>query len=638
VIIATALILSVSSCSSTEIQKPPVLHENPSMASTQYALASLLSSYSMVFELLVNGSYVNLGTVLADLKQANLSSEMKLLFDRYNQLSSDLTLSLDTIESTLDMAAGQINQGDLAHAEVSLERAATLLSGIALVPTEISEVTSNIGINLGISALGVNAELKSAYNRLVTAGSRLEQAVNRLAELERSLRERRNLFESTLLPTAISLSTSPTSAFVGDEVKFFGRVTSLDIPLPERPLTINFADRQINVTTDAQGNYASKVNLPYSYLPSLTAQAIYTPAGRDNGVYQASSSPDTVINTEFYQTSIEVSLPDEIYPGKQFELRGRLFSDGEVNPRTLRVLLGGRDLATFSAIDNFMVSLKPPEDMALSTYRMTFEVLAAGRYSGAAKSSDTKLTMMPLSTSVDVQGFVTLPGKLIITGFVNSASEVPTDAHVVIDFPEAATLAVDTASGIIATEIPLPLGLSFSGTHYLNITINPKEPWYESQSLKMRVFVFNPLTAGSMLLICLIILLVGIISSHKKSASKLQTLDSFREERIYVPIPGTPAISHYNPGGISESIINTYLDAREAISSMTGIFIAPGNTLREFLARCIKFLPWLRQAFSELTELVEKVLYSGVQLGRDSLDKASERARIILKRGKHGHP
>jgi hypothetical protein len=638
VILTAVFILSVSSCVSEDIQKSPVLHEDPSKASSQFALASLLSSYSMVFELLVNGTYANLGAVLADLKQANLSSEIKLLFDRYNQLSSELTLSLDTIESTLDAAAGLIDQGDLVRAGISLERAATLLSGIALVPAEISEVTSSIGINLGISALGAGAEIKLAYDRLVSAGSRLDQAVNRLAELEQALRERQNLFEHTLLPTAITLYMSPSAVFVGDEVKLSGRLTSLDTPLPERPLTLNFAGQQIKVTTDTLGAYSSSVRLPYSYVHRLTAQASYIPAGGDKGVYQTSISPDSVINVEFYQTSVEVSLPGEIHPGKQLDLNGRLFSDGEVTPRTLRVLLSGRVLATFSASDNFTVTLTPPVNLPPSTHRITLEVLSAGRYAGATKSSDTNLTLIPLNATVDVQGFVSLPDKLIVTGTVTSAGEATPGARVVLDFPDADALAIDTLSGIIAAEIPLALGPSFSGTRYLKITVNPKEPWYASRSMGIRVFVFNPLTAGGMLLICLALLLAGFIFSRKRPNRDMEPPGSFYEERVPIPMSATPVVPRYDTGGISGSIIKVYLDARKVISSLSGMFIAPGNTLREFLTRCAMLLPLLKQAFGELTELVEKVLYSGVQLGRGSLDKASEQARIIFKGDKRGNP
>ena len=85
-----------------------------------------------------------------------------------------------------------------------------------------------------------------------------------------------------LTPTALTLTVTPATAYVGDNVNFAGALSSQGQPLSGRTITLllNNADL-LTVQTDANGQFQGTFQLPYLYISPMPVQAIYYPQGNE---------------------------------------------------------------------------------------------------------------------------------------------------------------------------------------------------------------------------------------------------------------------------------------------------------------------------------------------------------------------
>jgi hypothetical protein len=605
------------------------VHEDPTAAQVEYNLSDLLLSYSRIFSLLTQGEYTNLDTLLKDLKQAHLSSEILELFTRYNELAQQLYQSLQTSETLLNQAEAYLDASQLKPATSTLDQASVLLSGASVTLAEITQANQSIGQLLGIASLATSNTLRQSYNTLEQASQQLQQAIDRLAALRDRLKSLMERDQAQLLATTLSLTASPDHAFVGDTVTLSGSLSAGTTPLPDRRLTLTYGSVSLETVTDSRGSYQAVINIPYDYSSPLAIQAEYTPQAADRGLYQAAASEVIPFEVDYYTSTIDAVLPKELHPGLAVDIQGRLTSTGEPLSRQMDISLGSILLASGSASPDFKISLTPPASLKPGSYQLSISISPSGRYAGASITQDIDLTLLVTSLESDVRGMVMLPGTLSVSGRLSSATPQPPNATVTLRFNGSSYQV--PATGSFQADIALPLSLTLFGFRTLNISVQPQDPWLAPATREVSLFIFNPLICGLIVLAIAMVVILGL--RQRKHLTPATTIPVGTREPV-APAPSAvsqpPTPMTYPARGIQGEIIKYYLAARQVLQRLSGQEITPASTLREFMQRCLQRLPAATQPFTTLTHLVEKVLYSSLELGKESLRQAAEAARSIL--------
>lgn len=604
------------------------VHEDPAAARMEYDLSGLLLSYSRIFSLLTRGEYTNLDTLLSDLKQAHLSSELLELFTRYNEMAQQLYQSLETAETLLNQAEAYLDASRLKPAAGALDQASVLLSGAGVTLTEITRATQSIGQLLGIASLAAGNTLRQSYNTLEQASQQLQQAIGRLEALRNRLRASIEQDQAQLLATTLSLNASPDRAFVGDAVTLSGSLSAGATPLPDRRLTLSYGSDSLEIATDSRGSYQAVINIPYDYTSPLLLQAAYTPRDDDRGIYQAAASEVIPFEVDYYTTAIDAALPEELHPGLAVDIQGRLTSTGEPLSRRVDIRLGSTLLASGSAVSDFKISITPPAGLKPGSYQLSISVPPDGRYAGAGITQNIDLTLLATGLESNVSGLVILPGTLSVSGRLSSAAARSPQAAVILQFNGSSYQV--PAAGSFQADIALPLSLTLFGFRTLSISVLPQDPWLAPVTREVELFIFNPLICALILLAAAMVVIPGLRRRRRYSPAAAIPA-GIGEPGVPVPPAGQPAPpAAYPARGIQGEIIKYYLAARQVLQRLSGQEITPATTLREFMQRCLKRLPAAAQPFTTLTHLAEQVLYSSLELGKESLHKAEEAARSIL--------
>ena len=171
----------------------------------------------------------------------------------------------------------------------------------------------------GLAALSATDGLTVVYNEVM---AKLQDLSNMLDSVKPFPSLPAQLAAS-LTPTALTLTVTPATAYVGDKVNFTGALSSQGKPLSERTITmlLNNADL-LTVQTDANGQFQGTFQLPYLYISPMPMQAIYYPQGNDAGVYLAATSPITNLTVLFYTAKLTLQQNNTAYPGKESTVTG----------------------------------------------------------------------------------------------------------------------------------------------------------------------------------------------------------------------------------------------------------------------------------------------------------------------------
>ncbi len=628
-LLATAVILiAVPGCRAAGQPEPHLLHEDAAQVPARYDYVSLLSSYSAAFDLLAQGSYDDLPALLAELNQANLPDEVRELFHRYNALSQELARALNLAETRLDEAAELISGNNLSEAGALLDQVQTQLGSASLLSQDISTATVSISTKLKVS-MQADRLLGVAYDNLVSAEQRTASAVARLQALRQDLLAQQEQAKAALMPTELELAASSGAAALGEEITLSGRLRAGGSPLAQRNVEVALGSSTANARTDMEGRYQLVLKVPYQYVPSLTLQARYNPQGPDRETYQAAASTQTLL-LQYYQTSLQVSLPAELHPGRPATLQGSIISDGPAARRTLTVTLGDTVLAQGTVEPAFSVTVVPPADGKLARYPLSVSLAPAGRYAGAAITSPVLLTRIPLTVQTGTRGLALVPGSYRLQGTVTAADGSTPVSHVIVTLPDGTSYEARAAAGAFDFSIRMPFDLAALGSRALTISVQPEEPWYTPARAGVTCFIFNPVDTGLVLLAALVLAGLSLRARRKHTPARPGA------GALPSPYPA-PAAPGYAPGGLSAFILRCYLEARKVVQLATGASLPPATTLREFLLKCEGLLSPARRAFGELTSLAESVLYGREKPGRDRASRANEYSRAVLERYFHDH-
>lgn len=628
-------------------------HENPAATKSSSDLAALLLSYSKTFDLIATRQYQDAQSVLNELEQANIPDELRYIIDRYNTLTQELLTTLDNLESLLDEASILLSCNQISDAKEKLDEAEAITYDTQFLLKDIEAATNTLGDRLGVPAAPATSQIRQAYDHLEQSLHPPRQLSNELNQLQQSLADRRQTQTIELMPTELSLSISPASAFVGNSITASGRLTSDGNPLANRKLTLFLDSEPLVTTTDLDGSYATKITIPYEYVSTMTLNAVYVPSGDDDvDTYLASKSSPVVVNTMSHSTLLEVSAPETAHPGLPITISGQVSSTGDNIERTIKVLWDNTQLAEETIQGQFSLEITPPPQTSTEEHSLTVVATPQGRYSGTSKKLGIDISRLSIQTDIQVPQFIIMLEPIQIRGKVSHNLAPVQDARVSLAFRQSSTTAKTATDGSFTatmrlprlsvptsvsanpffattTTVELPLDLSLVGPQQLTITIEPVEPWYAPFQIERWVFTVNPLNIGLML--------VAFLSLGLLVYNQVRTrVPKIRKEKV-IPQPQvrelpavTPTVEHKHKfTGIKGRILSAYISGLEAVEKITSISMTAHVTLREFLKTTTPWLPTAIKPFSELTTIAEVALYSAHRLDEDIAIRAEQLATTV---------
>ncbi len=602
-------------------------HQDPATAQELADPVALLLFYGSALDLAAIGQYQDGQSLLDELKEANIPGELGFIIDRFNALGQQLFTALANLESLLDEASSLLAENNIGDAEQKLDQAGQLVDDARLILEELGLAIDVLGDSLGVVAELASSELEPAHERLSQILGRLNLLVDKLEQLRLSLVQDKNQAEAVLIPTELSLSVTPASLFVGDDITVSGQLTAGLSGLGGRGLTLLLDDEPITTTTDPDGSFSTSLTIPYNYVTTMTLRALYAPSGSDGNTYTASSSPPVVISTRFYSSQIEVSVPEDIHPGLPVTISGQLSSTGSTIERTLRLFLDNRLIAEDTIRDDFTIQFTPSPELTSGRYSLTLEVTSQGRYLGTSKSLDINISMIPVQADIQTPQLIILPESINIRGRVYHSDGSLEDAELRLTFGDSVTTARTSSLGSFNATLEAPFDLFLFGPQQLTVTLEPVEPWYAPLELEIQIIIINPALIGFMLVA---FLSAGLLTYRRRTKAPRQKGATSPRAGFQQPSPARPRPRrHYELKGIRGRILLAYLQALAAVEKATGTSLAPQTTLREFLGAATPFLAAALGAFNELTTMAEVAMYSSHQPDRDTAARAEGLANAI---------
>ena len=622
------LLAMIFSCFPAVAQSIHIPHQNPATAKDSPGLASLLLFYGNVFELASMSQYKDSQSMLNELEHADIPDELRYLLNRYNTLSLQLLTTLDNLESLLDDASNLLAHNQVSDAKQKLNEAEAAVYSAQLLLGDIEAATNILSDKVGIAAALAGSEIRQAHDRLQEMLHRVRQLFNKLNQLRESITERREIQAVQLIATELSLSITPASAFVGDSITTSGRLTSNGSPLVNRKLTVILDKKPLGMTTDPDGSYVTDIAIPYKYVSTMNLCAEYAPYGDDIGIYLGCKSPLVLVNTSFYPTLLEVSVPETAYPGLPISVSGQVGSTHGQPERTIKVLLDNNQLAEETIQGEFNIQITPPPRILTGKHSLTVVAPPQGRYAGTSKSLPINISVLPIRTEMQIPLLTIIPKTIRISGNVYHGLTPVEDAKVSLTFKETTTTVRTSTDGSFTTTIEAPFDLSLVGPQELITTIEPVEPWYASLETRRRISTINPANIGVMLAACTFLGLLVLQRGRTRPPRP-------REEKV-TPQAKLPELSSVTPPGlkyeftgIKGKILSAYLNGLGTVEQVTGIPLMPNTTLREFVNAASPLLPSAIKPFAELTAIAEYTLYSSHKPDENVAAKAERLAGII---------
>ena len=631
----------------------PAPHENPLTAESRFSFAPPLLHYGDIFGRIAERDYENARALLRELKIdfANLPQEIAFIMARYNDLSADLTRTLDRLDDILDSCEQLLSQNKLDEVAPRLDEAGGIVE-------EVVEFIDTIGIATD-EMLGLLAPFASPQEAgaLSTASARLQKAVDRLRKLEEWYRSMLGTLEGEaeekeiLLSTELTLDVPPAQVWVGDPVTLSGTLKAEDGPLAARDISVFLMGTEfISTTTGEDGSYECRFAVPYWYTPGITTQSFYLPQGDDRSAFTAASSELRIIDVLFHSTDVTVDVPDVIYPGLSAEIRGEVLSQGNTVGREVNVLLDGQPL--FEAITDNHGSFRHKAVLTRGTsqgrHRLSVRVAPEDQSRSAGASSDRTINVVKVTPEMLVYPpkFIILPrmvgkgGSPLFSPSLRGRIELKGELRSPLPLQGAAlTLEMAGASTTVTTDrgdfelgVDLPFTFSLVGLEELKLGLAPVEPWHLPAEYRTTVFVVNLLYLG---IVVMALVLAGV-------ALLVKTSRVIRRRRQSLFYPGEPERSAAATGsnlpevepGLHDAgglILEAYYSAVAAVQKLGRVLLRPQMTLREFLGHVAPSLGGLAEVFTRLTGLAERVLYSHHVFGEGDTSLAQGLASELRK-------
>jgi hypothetical protein len=349
-----------------------------------------------------------------------------------------------------------------------------------------------------------------------------------------------------------------------------------------------------------------------------------------------------------YETTVSLAMPSTVYPGRPFEVSGRVNERAPVpsSGRLITLRLDDWVLAELP-LGPFRRELVLPEGTLPGTRRLTVSVPTQGRYLGATAHRSLLVTRATPVLRLQPVGSVVVPGRLAVSGLAKSDFGPVAGATVQLRIGRITGTAQTSAGGEFHAVLDLSAAPGLVGPQTLAVRLVSREPWNGPVEAGLDVFVINLVSAG---LAAVVLLPVGgaiYVSTRRRGGPVRGEALAAREvparqevparrpvpapaapEQVSVSAPLEPAVAAA-PATPRDELLALYRESLRLVEAATGSRMEPSATLREFARRVRPRL--ISEAFAEMTGLAEVAFYSPRIIVVDLVERA-RRLKVQLER------
>jgi len=629
------LLVAISLQLPTLAQPIQLPHENPATAHASFDTAALLLVYSSSLTLAAASQYDDAMKAVSLLENVRIPDELRYLTDRYNALFQQFFTTLDNLEATLDEATGLLDDKRIDDAQLKLSEAETLIQDAQFMSVDIEVVTAFLGDEIGVLAAPAASRLGYAFGQLEDSLTRLRLLLQELNRFWQRLGDSYQTQKEALIPTGLSLIINPSTAFVGDSVTAWGRLNAEGQPLANKRLLLIISEESIAATTDSNGRYQAEVTIPYKYVSGMSLRTMYLPSADDRETYQAGESSPAMIDTMFYPTFLQVSVPEIINPKLPIIIDGQVSSTEGTMDRTVGVFLDDDKLYEERVSDEFRFELTVPKGTSPGEHDIRLAATSEGRHAGASTKVAVNIARIPLWADISLPRIHFLPRPVRITGKIYDESGPNEGASITLRFKDSVSNIKTDIDGSFTALLDAPIDLSLINPREIAIEVVPVDSWYTPLELTRPILAINPLTTGLML---------AILIMAAAMARRMIRLVPAEEKAVGQPgaivLPAIiPVIEHgERPNGIRGRILASYQSVLRTLEKTPGITMAPHNTVREFLEIAAAPPLKIHKSFAGLTSITEIALYSATRLNEAAASRAEQLASTIKEEMLSGTP
>ncbi|MCL0073697.1 DUF4129 domain-containing protein [Dehalococcoidia bacterium] len=628
-------------------QEPPVRHEDPEAAGLSYDPISLLRYYAEMYDFLLRMDPETVAEMLGKLPFANVPDNLRGLINELNAYGTEMAILAVEVDKGLGDMRKLVGEFRLDEALELADGLADQIAGAYAALGEIEGLVGVIGERTGAAAAPGGSELRRAYDELADRADKKREMLDLhkglLTDLllgVRAIKEPR--------PTEITLEVDPTAAFVGEEVRFWGRLSAGKKPLVGREIDLLLDGTVYASTVTGEGGWYGGIFLvPYKYVPEVVLEALYRPRDEDVGRYLASKSPPVSLRVLFYSATLTLRLEDRAFPGRGTEVGGGFDYEGYPVPQTrqIEVYLDDSLVARAEVGSHFSLSLQLDPQTELGKRRITIAAPAVGRYAPVIASAYLNVVQATPVVDLNLPWVAFIPGGIELSGRAFSEVGPVSRGEINLKLGRTEAGAITAEDGSFAVKIRKGMGLELIGSQSLRVQVIPREPWHSAEISTESLFVVNWVNSGGILLG---LLALGILAQsrarrfalprrRKDGQSGVQSPESrvgAGDFRLQTPDSrlSPDALPAGEPGS---RIVGWYRRVVRLLLQVFHLVFSPSQTLREFLREVSPRLGPAAGFFEELTRLVERALYSPRKPTEEEAGRGEEISRQV-ERGVKG--
>jgi len=309
-----------------------------------------------------------------------------------------------------------------------------------------------------------------------------------------------------------------------------------------------------------------------------------------------------------YETLIQLDAPQTGYPGRPFVVSGtvRGRAPSLSRDRRLSVYLDGRRVAEVPA-KAFRIQFPMPDDVATGEHQLFAEIPVQGRYLGARAWRTIQISRVIPSMVADTRQWVTVPGRLSVSGSVTSQIGPIRNAAVQVSVGRQQYQATTSELGTFQLSTDLPAALTLIGPTALSVLVLPNEPWVAPVAQDQRILVINLVSVG----VLATVLMGGVVLLFRRTG-KPALIEVFPETSAEVPLAPAQLPKAMVPvriaGPLAKELLTIYQQVLQRIETGAAIHAEANTTLREFARRVPLRLEG--DPLWRMTGLAELALYS----------------------------
>ena len=535
---------------------------NPSeLQSTPAPSLLIVNLYIKLIGAIKSGNSTLASKILDQLNYVNYPSNLKIIFERMNNILSQINQQFMQLNDSLNEAIFYVKISDLQSAITVLNSVNSTLASVNSTLNELNLAYSLVSNSLGdASALLAKylGDLNDVYLKYLQEYRDLVNFINEITS---------GVLNGKIIPTSLSLNANTTIAYVGSEILINGRLITGDGKgLGNQKVSVFLENMLLkNFTTSQDGSFSGIVRIPYFYKNSTFIFASYFPTGNYSQKYSPSVSNKIELTLIFYKPLLNVYAPHVIYPAKSFQIVGYIsLNSNPLSNITLVLQIFNKIYKAKTNIEGkFNFTVLVPENQPQGNITFTLQTFAQGLIAPVFYTSKITVERSIIEISINYPKLTFTGTYIVISGKIISNGTPLANALIQIYGYGINSYSLTGGNGTFEIYVS-PSFLIPIGNWELTIYVQPKEPWISPIKQDLSIFVFNPLEVILPLSIISMSILIRINRQERP-----QALSREKEERVET----------YEEFDVSD----VYWQATLFVSQVTGKIPKKSQTIREYL-------------------------------------------------------